>query len=79
MTRQMLNVRIVVLLAASLLLSGCSWHIFDFLRDSKTKYPDSLVDFKDEVRIRENWTVGVGKGQGKEFNRLEPAQSSGVI
>jgi outer membrane protein assembly factor BamB len=76
---QTLVVRMVMLVAATLLLSGCSWHMFDFLRDSKTKYPDSLVSFKDEVRIRENWSVGVGKGQGKEFNRLEPALSNGVI
>jgi len=79
MNKPVVALRIVLLVAASLLLGGCSWHMWDFLRDSKTKRPDVLVDFKEEVRFRKNWSTGVGNGQGKEYNRLKPAISNGAI
>ncbi len=71
--------RISLLIAAALMLSSCSWGIWDFLRDSKAKRPDKLVDFKEEVTFHKNWSTSVGNGQGDLFNRLKPALVGGVI
>ncbi|HTR01360.1 MAG TPA: outer membrane protein assembly factor BamB, partial [Candidatus Acidoferrum sp.] len=59
--------------------AGCSWHMWDFMRDDKVKRPSRIEDVKDEVRIRKNWSVGVGNGQGKQFNRLRPELASGIV
>ncbi len=79
MNKPVVALRVVLLIAASLLLGGCSWHMWDFLRDSKTKRPDLLVDFKEEVHFHKNWSVGVGNGQGEDFNRLKPALADGTL
>ncbi len=79
MKNSSLALRIALLIAAALMLSSCSWGMWDFLRDSKTKRPDKLVDFKEEVSFHKNWSVGVGDGQGDRFNRLKPALVGGVI
>jgi outer membrane protein assembly factor BamB len=71
--------RVVLLSTTVLMLSSCSWGIWDFLRDSKTKRPDKLVDFKEEVRLHENWSIGVGDGQGDKFTKLQPVLRDGVI
>lgn len=71
--------RLAVPVACTLLLSGCSWGIFDFMRDKKEREPDELVDFDEEVRLRRNWSINVGSGQGEKFNRLRPALENGVI
>jgi outer membrane protein assembly factor BamB len=71
--------RAVPLLAMTLLLGGCSLGIFDFMRDKKEREPDKLVDFDAEVRLRRNWSMNIGSGQGDKFNRLKPALENGVI
>lgn len=71
--------RVVMLVGVSLSLSSCSWGIWDFMRDKKERRPDELVDFSEEVRLRRNWSVNVGSGQGDTFNRLKPVLSGGVI
>ncbi len=71
--------RLAVPVACTLLLSGCSWGIFDFIRDKKEREPDELVDFDAEVRLRRNWSMNVGSGQGEKFNRLRPVLENGVI
>lgn len=79
MKHSRLMLRLLAMLALATQLGGCSWGIWDFLRDSKTRRPDKLVSFDEEVRIKKNWSVGVGDGQGDEFNRLRPALVNGVI
>ncbi len=71
--------RALMLVGVSLLLGGCSWGIFDFMRDKKEIRPDELVDFDEEVRLRRNWSINVGSGQGDKFNRLKPVLQAGVI
>jgi len=60
-------------LVFSLLLGGCSWGVWDFLRDKDKVRPDDLVNFDEEVRMRRNWSISVGDGEGKRYNRLKPA------
>ncbi len=56
------------------LLSGCSW-----FADKKNVEPAKLVDFDQEVNVRRLWSVKVGDGQGKKYNRLTPAIDGDVI
>ena len=35
--------------------------------------PAPLVDFESEQRLKKVWSRGIGDGQGKKFNRLQPA------
>ncbi|MDR2155291.1 MAG: outer membrane protein assembly factor BamB [Burkholderiaceae bacterium] len=62
--------RYLVLLLA-LPLGGCG--MFDWMssEDEATK-PMKLGDFDAEVRLRRQWSVNVGSGEGKEYNRLDP-------
>jgi len=71
--------RALPLVALMLLLGGCSMGIFDFMRDKKEREPDDLADFDSEVRLRRNWSMNVGSGQGDKFNRLKPALDNGII
>lgn len=73
------TLRLLLVTAALTLLSGCSWGIWDFLRDDDKVRPNKLVDFNEEVRLRRNWSVKVGSGQGDKFNRLKPVLVNGVI
>jgi len=54
-------------------LSACS--VMDWFSDDDEEelQPAVLVDFAPEIRIRKEWSTGVGNGQGKKFNRLHPA------
>jgi outer membrane protein assembly factor BamB len=56
-----------------LLLSGCSWGMFDFLHKDKDNDPEKLQSFKEEVDIDRNWSMNIGDGQGEKFNRIKPA------
>ena len=71
-----LRIAFRVLLLGSLLSAstGCSWlkSIGDDDEEAELE-PVELVDFEPEVKIREEWSRGIGNGQGKFFNRLQPA------
>jgi outer membrane protein assembly factor BamB len=72
------------LLVATLLAgsAGCSW--IKSLGDSDDEEeaelePAELVDFEPEIEVREEWSRGIGNGQGKLFNRLQPAVYGDMI
>jgi len=74
------HLRLVLLFLAIPVLSGCGWNPLSFLSGSDNDLkPAKLVDFDDEVRLRKQWSVNVGKGQGKKYNRLKPAINGDVI
>ncbi|MFM7785488.1 MAG: PQQ-binding-like beta-propeller repeat protein, partial [Gammaproteobacteria bacterium] len=68
----------VALIAVS--LSGCSW-IQSLTEDDEEEElePTPLVDFEPELEVRELWSRGVGNGQGKLYNRLQPALYGGTV
>ena len=67
------------LLAASLagMLGACS--VVDYVKsigdddEDAALAPAELVEFTPEVELRKVWSTGVGNGQGKLYNRLQPA------
>jgi outer membrane protein assembly factor BamB len=62
-----------IVTSLSLLLSGCSSGIFDFLSKAKDNDPEKLQSFDEEVDVRRNWSMNIGDGQGDKFNRIKPA------
>jgi outer membrane protein assembly factor BamB len=68
----------VLLITPLLLLSGCSW-LQSLGNDDDAPQPAELTKLDAEVNLREIWSVKVGKGQGKKFNRLRPYYSSGKV
>ena len=64
------------LLAAALVtsLSACStisgW--FEFDDDDDPKQPAELVDIEQTIKIKKQWSQGVGDGQGLGFYRIQP-------
>ncbi len=70
--------RSLSLLLGAVVVSGCSW--FSWLPfvgngdDEKSKLePAKLVDFDREVRLRREWSAGIGDGLGKKYLRIRPA------
>ena len=41
--------------------------------------PAELVKFESQIKLKKLWSRDVGKGQGKKFNRLQPAIDGDVI
>lgn len=74
-------VRGLLLLVFAALLQGCG--AVDFVKniggdkgseeDRAKREPAPLVDFTTEADVRAAWSAGVGNGQGKKYNRLQPA------
>lgn len=66
----------LILLGAAL-LQGCSWFSWlPFVGGGDTENrqkPAKLVDFDEEVRLRREWSAGVGDGLGKKYLRMQPA------
>lgn len=60
-----------------LLLGACSW--LDAFRDDDVVRPNELTKITEEVKMKRVWSVNVGKGQGKKFNRLSPVYANGKI
>lgn len=75
------NVRLALLIIAIPLMSGCGWNPLGFISGNggSDEKPADLVDFDEEVRLRRQWSVNVGSGQGDKYNRLKPAISGDVI
>lgn len=67
----------LLLLCFSLVLPGCSALSFLnpmnlFNDEPEGEQPAKLVGFVEEVSLRRQWRVRVGKGQGDKYNRLSP-------
>lgn len=77
MKRMNPGLRFLLLVLPLLALGGCSW--LQSLGDKDKPQPAALVRFDEEVRLRELWSVKVGKGQGDKFNRLKPAYFNGKV
>lgn len=74
------TLRLITLSLLLPLLSGCGWNPFEFLSPNKDEAkPADLVNFDQEVRLRRQWSVNIGKGQGKKYNRIKPAINGDVI
>ena len=74
------TLRLISLSLLLSLLSGCGWNPFEFLAPNKDEAkPADLVNFDEEVRLRRQWSVNIGKGQGKKYNRIKPAIDGDVI
>jgi outer membrane protein assembly factor BamB len=41
--------------------------------------PAKLVKFKPQIKLKKLWSRNIGQGQGKKFNRLQPAIDGDVI
>ncbi|MEX0740920.1 MAG: outer membrane protein assembly factor BamB [Pseudohongiella sp.] len=64
----------IVSLAIAVSLGACS--IFS---SDETEQPAELVDFDEEFSLVRNWTVNVGDGQGRRYNRLQPIIAGDTI
>ena len=65
-------------LATLLLLNGCSW-IKSWGDDDDPDAPAELVEFEATLKVREAWSVKIGKGLDKAGRQLRPAYSSGSL
>ncbi len=65
----------LVVLLGALLAQGC----FLFGKDDKGVKPAELVDFEPRLKIRKDWSVGIGGGVKVAGTRLDPAYASGRI
>lgn len=66
--------RLAVVLVLSLSLAACTtvkgWFSMD--DDDDPRRPADLVEFEPTARLKQLWSVGVGNGQGKGLNKLQP-------
>ena len=62
------------LLLSFSLLSACS-----MFGDDEEERPSELTKFEAEVKLRKQWSVKVGKGQGELYTRLKPVIQGDVI
>lgn len=66
--------RLAAVLVLSLCLAACStvkgWFSMD--DDEDPRRPAELVEFEPAASLKQLWSVGVGNGQGKGLNRLQP-------
>jgi outer membrane protein assembly factor BamB len=68
----------IPVLAALLLLNGCSW-IKSWGDDDDPDAPAKLVDFTPTLKVGKVWSTNVGKGLDKTGRQIRPAYSSGSI
>lgn len=73
------KIRLIFLIITLPILAGCGLNPMSWLSGSDDEKPADLVDFDEEVRLRQQWNVKVGKGQGDKYNRLKPAIDGDVI
>lgn len=72
--------RLIFLILLVPMLSNCSMmNPMDWFSGSDAEEPARLTDFDEEVRLRREWSVNIGNGQGKKFNRIKPAIVGDVI
>ena len=68
---------LVVLIAALLVLPGCSW--IKNWGDPEPGDPAPLVDFETTVKVGKVWSTSVGDGMGKLGISMAPVYSSGTL
>ena len=68
----------IPVLAALLLLNGCSW-IKSWGDDDEPDSPAKLVDFEPTLNVGKAWSTDVGKGLDKAGRQIRPAYSSGSL
>lgn len=72
--------RAVLLVGLALGLAACgNLNPLNWFSNDEVEQPAELTDITPEVRLRRQWSVSVGNGQGDGYNRLTPAVSAGVI
>ncbi len=75
------TVRWLTLLLSFSLLAGCStisgW--FEFDDDEDPYQPAELLDFEPSIKIKKQWSRGVGDGQGKGFYQLRPVLDGNTL
>ena len=54
-------------------LGGCSWLGGLFGDEEEVLEPAPLLDFQSETKVKRAWSASVGSGQGKKYNKLNPA------
>jgi len=73
--------RLAGVLMLSLSLAACTtvkdWFSMD--DDEDPRRPADLVDIEPSARLQQLWSVGVGDGQGKGLNKLQPVIAGEVI
>ncbi len=68
---------ILVICAA---LQGCSQVDDYLLGKDNTPKPKALADLQDKIKVKQNWSVAVGKSsKNKEYLRLKPVVHAGII
>lgn len=73
-------VKLMLILPAALLLSACAnLNPANWFGDEEVNPPTELEDFDSRVRLRRDWSVSVGNGQGNIYNELVPAIDGDVI
>lgn len=66
--------RAALLLGVLLSLNACSnLNPLNWFSKDNTEEPADLVAINQEVRLRRVWSVSVGDGQGRQYNRITPA------
>jgi outer membrane protein assembly factor BamB len=71
--------RVVPLLAALLLLQGCSWIKSWGDDDEDPNAPNALVEFDSTLAVTKIWSQSVGAGQSLKAPQLWPIHEDGVI
>jgi outer membrane protein assembly factor BamB len=67
------------ILAAALLLAGCSAVGSLFTQDEVAEPPAELVDFEEQIEVEEIWSRRVGAGVSKNYLKLRPLVDSGRV
>lgn len=73
-----MNKALIPVIAATLLLNGCSW-IQSWGDKQDPDEPLKLVDFEPTLAVRKAWSTDVGKGLDKAGRQIRPAYSNGYI
>ena len=68
----------IPVLAALLLLNGCSW-IKSWGDDDEPDAPAELVEFESTLKVGKAWSTDIGKGLDKTGRQIRPAYLSGSL
>jgi outer membrane protein assembly factor BamB len=71
--------RLLLILLAALVLSGCSTIKGWFASDPKPGDPAELVEFPETVEAKKVWSTDMGKGTNKGRQQLRPVYREGVL
>jgi len=68
---------LVCLIAAALILPGCSW--IRSWGDEEVGDPAPLVKFEQTIKVGKAWSTKIGDGMGKQGLNMGPVYSSGTL